>query len=146
VKPRTRILALDFGRARLGLAISDADRRIASPLANYTRQDKAADLAYLKRRIEEEEIGALLLGLPLHTDGRESDSSRATRVFGDELKRETGLPVFYWDERYSSNFAEKELWSAGLTHRRRKERRDMVAAQLVLQAWLEAGCPEQREE
>lgn len=139
---RTRILAIDHGNARLGFAISDADRRIASPLSNYTRRSRAEDLAYLKKLAEEQEAGVLLVGLPLHNDGRESDQSSAARTFGAWLETETGLPCRYWDERYTSLFAERELWGAGLSHRKRKERRDKVAAQFFLQAYLEAGCPE----
>ncbi|MFO0970339.1 MAG: Holliday junction resolvase RuvX [Gemmataceae bacterium] len=142
----TRVLAIDFGRKRLGLAISDPERKIASPLANYTRTSRGADLAYLKKVIAAEEPGTLLIGLALHNSGAESELSKAARAFGKWLGEETELPVCFWDERYSSVMAEKELWQAGLTHRRRKERRDMVAAQMVLEAWLEAGCPAGREE
>lgn len=139
---RTRLLAIDHGQVRLGLAVSDAERRIASPLDTCTRRDKAQDLAYLKKVIDEEEIGAIVVGLPLHTDGQESKQSAAARAFGAWLQAETGVPVRYYDERFSTIFAERELWDAGLTHRRRKERRDRVAAQMILQAYLEAGCPE----
>lgn len=134
---RPRVLAIDHGKVRLGLAVSDADRKIASPLANYTRKTRAVDLAYLKKLIEEEQIGALVIGLPLHNDGSESESSQAARKFGAWLEKETGLPCVYVDERFTSVMAEKELWQAGLTHRRRKARRDMVAAQMILQAYLE---------
>jgi putative Holliday junction resolvase len=146
VKGRTRILAIDHGQVRIGLAVSDPERRIASPLATYTHKSQTADLAHFKKLIEDEEIGALVVGLPLHNDGRESDSSRRARAFGTWLSRETGLPCHFWDERFSSVLAEKELWQAGLSHRRRKERRDKVAAQLILQAYLEAGCPQTTED
>jgi putative Holliday junction resolvase len=136
-----RLLAIDHGAARLGLAISDPDRKIASPLATYTRRDQAKDLAHLRRVIEEEEVGGVVVGLPLHTDGRESQQSAAARAFGAWLGKETNLPVVFYDERFSTLFAERELWDAGLTHRRRKERRDRVAAQMILQAYIEAGCP-----
>lgn len=138
---RTRLLAIDHGKVRLGLAISDPERRIASPLTIHARRGKSEDLAFLKRIIEEQEAGAIVIGLPLHTDGRESEQSRAARTFGAWLQKETSLPCFFYDERFSTVFAEQELWGAGLTHRRRKERRDKVAAQMFLQAYLEAGCP-----
>ena len=63
------------------------------------------------------------------------------RALGTKLITWTGLPLVFWDERFTTRFAESELWNAGLTHQRRKERRDKVAAQMLLQSYLEAGCP-----
>lgn len=143
---RTRILAIDHGNVRLGFAISDPERRIASPLTNYTRKTRALDLVYLKRLIEEQEAGLILIGLPLHNDGRESDQSQAARKFGAWLEKETTLPCRYYDERFTSLFAEQQLWNAGLTRKKRKDRRDKVAAQSFLQAYLDAGCPDNKEE
>ena len=141
MRPRTRLLAVDPGTVRLGLAVSDADRRIASPLATYTRRDPAQDGRYLKRLAEEEEAGGLVIGLPVHMSGQEGEQAKRARAFGDWLASLTGLPVMYVDERYSSREAESHLWGAGLTHKQRKARRDQVAATLFLQAYLDAGCP-----
>lgn len=139
---RQRILAIDHGTKRLGLAVSDPDRKIASPLANYTRRDAAQDARYLDKVIAEEEVGLLVVGLPVHMSGDEGVQARAARKFGDWLSQRSGLPVVYWDERFTSVDAESALWQAGLTHKQRKARRDQVAAQILLQAYLEAGCPE----
>jgi putative Holliday junction resolvase len=141
VKPRTRILAIDPGKVRLGLAVSDPDRRIASPLATYTRKDAARDHAFFKQLAEEEAIGHILLGLPIHLSGREGEQAKLARVFGKHVESWTGLPVQFWDERFTTLHAETALWDAGLTHKRRKERRDRVAAQMLLQSFLDAGCP-----
>ena len=141
MKPRTRILGIDPGKVRIGLAISDAERRLASPLTVYTRKDDEQDAKYFRHVVEQEEAGILLVGLPMHTTGREGVQAVAAREFGAKLQAWTGLPVQFWDERFTTRFAESELWTAGLTHKRRKERRDKVAAQMLLQSYLEAGCP-----
>ena len=138
---RRRILGIDPGKARLGLAVTDPERRIASPLANYTRRSLEQDDVYLKKVIEAEEIGQIVIGLPVHLDGREGEQAQAARAFGQWLAQTTGLPCIFWDERFSTHSAEAALWAAGLTHKKRKARRDQVAAQVMLQAYLDAGCP-----
>lgn len=77
----------------------------------------------------------------MHTTGREGIKATEARAFGEWLQRVTGLPVVFADERFSTAFAESALWQAGLTHKKRKARRDAVAAQMILQAFIEAGCP-----
>lgn len=138
---RTRILGIDPGKVRVGLAISDAERRLASPLAIFTRKDDEQDAKFFRQIVEQEEAGLLVIGLPMHTTGREGVQAEAARAFGARLQVWTDVPVVFWDERFTTRFAESELWSAGLTHKQRKERRDKVAAQMMLQSYLEAGCP-----
>lgn len=138
---RTRLLGVDPGTVRIGLAISDAERRIASPLTTYTRRDRVQDAAYFHRLMEIEEVGGLVIGLPVHLDGREGVKAVEARTFGAWLAEVTGLSVVFWDERFTTREAENYLWAAGLTHQQRKERRDRVAAQLLLQSYLDAGCP-----
>ena len=141
MKPCTRLLAIDPGKVRLGLAISDAERRIASPLTTYTRRDPKQDSLFFKKIIEEEEVGQIVIGLPVHLNGSEGEQAKAARKFGVWLQATTGLPCAFYDERYTTSDAESALWDAGLTHKKRKERRDRVAAQILLQAYLDAGCP-----
>ncbi len=141
MKPRTRLLAIDPGKVRLGLAISDAGRTLASPLTTYTRRNPEQDAHFLKKIIEDEEIAQIVIGLPVHLDGKEGEQAKAARVLGAWLQEATGLPCVYFDERFTTFEAESSLWNAGLTHKKRKERRDRVAAQILLQAYLEAGCP-----
>jgi putative Holliday junction resolvase len=141
VSAGTRLLGIDHGKARLGLAISDSERRIASPLVNYTRRGLEQDGRYLKKVIEEHDVGELVVGLPVHLSGREGVEAQAAREFGRWVMKRTGIPCVFWDERFSTWEAESSLWEAGLTHKKRKARRDQVAAQVFLQAYIDAGCP-----
>jgi putative Holliday junction resolvase len=141
VSTPTRLLGVDFGTVRIGLAISDPERRIASPLAVYQRQDRAREAEYFRALAAAEGIGAWVVGLPVHLAGHESQKSTEARAFGKWLAETAGLPVVFWDERFSTVEAESALWLAGLTHKKRKARRDRVAAQIMLQAYLDAGCP-----
>jgi putative Holliday junction resolvase len=136
-----RLLGVDHGRARVGLAISDPDRKIAFPLATHERRGTEKDAEYFRALVVEEGVVGLVVGLPVHLDGREGTAAAEARSFGTWLANLTGLPVVWWDERFSTAEAESALWSAGLTHRQRKARRDRVAAQVFLQAYLDAGCP-----
>ncbi|MCC6418085.1 MAG: Holliday junction resolvase RuvX [Gemmataceae bacterium] len=138
---RTRLLGVDYGTVRVGLAVSDPERRIASPLTTYTRRGRAADALYFRALAEEEEAAGLLVGLPVHADGSEGKKAIEARQFGKWLGEVTGLPVAFYDERFTTVEAEAFLWGAGLTHKQRKERRDRVAAQILLQSYLDAGCP-----
>jgi putative Holliday junction resolvase len=136
-----RLLGVDYGQVRIGLAVCDPDRKIAFPLTTRERQGAERDAAYFQALVKEEAIAGLVVGLPLHTDGREGAKAVEARAFGAWLAEATGLPVVYWDERFTTVEAEAALWAAGLTHRRRKDRRDRVAAQILLQTYLDAGCP-----
>jgi putative Holliday junction resolvase len=136
-----RILGVDFGSVRIGLAVSDPDRRIASPLATYQRKSEEQDVAYFKELIEDEQIVLIVIGLPLHLSGQEGEKVKEVRQFGLWLGKATKLQIVYWDERFTTVEAEGHLLNAGLTRKRRRERRDRVAAQILLQTYLDAGCP-----
>jgi putative Holliday junction resolvase len=138
---RTRLLAIDPGKVRLGFAVSDAERRLASPLTTYTRRDLEQDLRFLTQLIDEHDIGQIVIGLPAHLSGREGAEAQAARAFGAHVARRTALPCIFWDERFTTRQAESALWDAGLSHKRRKARRDRVAAQMLLQDYIDAGCP-----
>lgn len=137
-----RLLGVDFGQVRVGLAVSDSDRKIAFPLTTYYRNSTGRDAEYYRHLIEEEEIEACVVGLPVHLDGREGQKAAEARAYGRWLGDVTQLPVAYWDERFTTVEAESVLWEAGLSHDKRKSRRDRVAAQIMLQSYLDAGCPE----
>ncbi len=139
MKPHTRILAIDPGRVRLGLAISDTERRLASPFTTYTRRSPVQDALYFQRVVEEEEIGAIVVGLPIHEDGSEGVQAKLARVFGAWLQEATGLVVTFYDERFTSFEADAALTDIGLTKKKRIARRDRVAAQILLQTYLDAA-------
>ena len=136
-----RLLGVDFGTKRVGLAICDPDRIIASPLATYERRDEPADAAFFRQLFQIEKVVGLVVGLPVHMSGQEGTKAAEARAFGTWLTSLTGLPVAYFDERYTTSAAEGHLRSAGLTRKQRAGRIDRVAAQLILQAYIEAGCP-----
>jgi putative holliday junction resolvase len=137
--PRTgRLAGIDYGTVRIGVAITDPDQRLASPLENYTRRGPAADAAWIKRLATLERIAGFIVGLPVFGSGDESPKSREARQFADWLRKETGVPVRLFDERYTSAHAEAALLEAGLTKKRRKQRLDKLAAQILLAAYLES--------
>ena len=140
-----RLLGVDYGSKRIGLSVSDPDRKFAFPLATYERRSTEQDATYFRDLVAEEAIGRIILGLPVHLDGREGQKAAEVRVFGTWLAETTGLPVVYFDERFTTVEAESALWEAGLSHRKRKDRRDRVAAQILLQTYLDARCPDNPE-
>jgi putative Holliday junction resolvase len=137
----TKLLGVDYGTVRVGLAVSDPDRKFSFPLTTYHRRDRDADAVFFREVVHDEGIAQILVGLPIHTDGREGQKAAEARAFGKWLAEVSGLPVVFFDERFTTAQAESALWEAGLTHKKRKQRRDRVAAQILLQAFLDAGCP-----
>jgi putative Holliday junction resolvase len=135
------LLGIDYGHVRIGLAVSDPDRKIAFPLATYTRRNQTEDGRYFKELIVQQAIDQIVLGLPIHLSGQEGQKANEVRRFGQWLGEVAKLPVIFWDERFTTVEAENFLLEAGLTSKRRKARRDKVAAQILLQSYLDAGCP-----
>ena len=140
--PVTRVLGLDFGTRRVGAAVSDPRRVIATPLEVYERRDPARDSSHYQAIAREHDVDRIVIGLPLHTGGGESESSTLARRWGAWLAAETGLPVLFFDERYTTVDADDVLRSAGIKLKDRKAKRDMLAARILLQNYLDAGCPE----
>jgi len=139
--PPGRIAGVDFGTVRIGIAISDPGRIIASPYENYDRQSADLDAERFQRLVLDESIVLFVVGLPIHLDGRESQKSREARVFAQGLREQTGLPVELFDERFTTAHATQLLRDAKTTRKKQKKRLDMVAAQILLSAYLDAGCP-----
>lgn len=139
--PPGKVLAVDPGERRIGFAISDPERKFAFPLTQLERSTPERDALKVRELVREERVVLLVVGLPLRGQGEEGASADRARALGTWLAGITGLPVIYSDESYSTRMAEKKLWGAGLTHAQRKARRDAVAAQGILETWLEAGCP-----
>src|SRR4051794_1896398 len=138
--PRSgRLAAIDYGTVRLGVAITDPDQRLANPLENYTRRGKEADAQWLAQLAKHERIAGFIVGLPVHISGDESQKSQEARQFAQWVREVTGLPVALFDERYTSAHAEALLLEAELTKKRRKQRLDKLAAQILLAAYLESS-------
>jgi putative Holliday junction resolvase len=133
-----RIAGIDYGTVRIGIALADRETRIATPYENYQRSTLERDASYFKKFAAEEKISLLVVGLPVHMSGAESQKSKEARQFGEWLQTASGVPVAYFDERYTSSQADELLDAAGLTGKQRKARRDMLAAQILLTAYLEA--------
>lgn len=134
-----RVAALDYGERRIGLALSDPTRTIAYPLTTLTRRaGKRPPWPELTRLLAENEVGAVVVGLPLDLKGEEGEWAREVRDFGAQLERRTGLPVHWIDERMSSVLAERTVRGLGLkkADREEKARIDAAAAALILEAYL----------
>lgn len=134
-----RLAGIDFGTVRIGVAISDPGRTIASPYENYTRRSEKLDAAFFRQLVEEEGIVGFVVGLPVHTSGDESQKSAEAREFASWLTEVTGRPIQFQDERYTTREATYLLSEAQLTKKKRKQRLDKLAAQLLLTAYLESG-------
>ena len=136
-----RIAGIDYGTVRVGIAITDAARTLASPLEQYQRGDEAADAKFFGELVQQESIQHFVVGLPVHLSGLESQKSIEARQFGAWLEKHTGIPVVFYDERFTSKEADELLADSGLTKDQRKSRRDMLAAQILLRDYLAAGQP-----
>jgi putative Holliday junction resolvase len=134
-----RIAGIDYGHVRIGIAVSDPGRVIASPLETYVRRGETLDAERFRSLVAEEQIVGFVVGLPVHGSGEESAKSQEARRFGRWLSETTSLPVCYFDERFTSVFADRLLWDSKLTAKKRKQRRDALAAQILLGAFLESS-------
>lgn len=140
-----KLLGIDYGTVRVGLAVSTPDQKIASPLEILTRRNEQLDAKYYRELMTEYRISGLVIGLPIHVNGTEGQKAREAREYGSWLQQLTGLPVMFWDERYTSVAAEDHLIGVDLTRKQRKKRLDMVAAQILLQAYLDFREAERRD-
>jgi putative Holliday junction resolvase len=137
-----RFLGIDYGTKRIGLAISDADATIASPLAVIVRQGGLDEqVRDVLRAADEYGFEAAVLGLPLNMDGTVGPQAELTRKFGAAFARISGKPVHEWDERLSSRGAEELFAGRQLSRGQKKLRRDALAALIILQGYLDAHRP-----
>jgi putative Holliday junction resolvase len=135
----SRTIALDYGERRIGVAVSDPTRTIASPLTTLQRRaGKRPPWPEIAKIVQEQEVDEAVVGLPLDLAGDESEWTAEVRAFGAELARRTGLPVHWVDERMTSVRAEAAVRGMGLKRsaREQKERVDAAAAALILDAFL----------
>ncbi len=142
-----RVLGIDHGERRVGLALSDEDGSIAHPHATLPRRDPKALIAEIAELVREREVGLIVVGLPLSLDGREGTSARRARRFGELLAEAASVPVEMWDERLTTVAAQRALGDAGVKSAAQREMVDRVAAALLLQSYLDArrGSSDTRE-
>ncbi len=133
-----RVLALDVGSRRIGVAVSDPLGITAQGLETIQRQNKRKDWEALGAVLKKYEVSEIVVGLPLRLSGAEGTQSEKMRIFAGELHAQFGLPVHLWDERWTSTEANRLLRETNLSIEKRGKAVDRMAAILILQAWLEA--------
>jgi putative Holliday junction resolvase len=138
-----RILGIDYGRVRLGLALSDPDGVLASPLPTLSRSRRTrGDFHHIARLAREHGVARIVVGLPLLMDGTNGTMANEATAFADQVADHTRLPVDLFDERLTSSEAERAMLEGNLSRERRKRLRDGLAAVLILQAYLDAHLQE----
>jgi len=133
-----RILALDVGSRRIGVAVSDPLGITAQGLDTIQRQNKRRDWEALGAVLAKYDVGEIVVGLPLRLSGAEGTQSEKMRQFAEDLKAHFGRPVHLWDERWTSTEANRLLRETNLSIEKRGKAVDRMAAILILQSWLEA--------
>ena len=132
-----RVLGLDVGSRRIGMAVSDPLGITAQGLETLQRQNKRQDLAALERVIREYAVREIVVGLPLRMSGADGTQSDKMQVFAEDLRKRFRLPVHLWDERLTSAEANRVLRDSEMSIQRRGEVVDRLAAVLILQSWLD---------
>lgn len=133
-----RLAAVDYGTVRIGIAVCDPDRILASPVEVYQVRDAVRDAHYFRELAKQERLAGFVVGLPIHCDGGESQKSKESREFARWLRDQTNLPVRLFDERFSTAAAKERLSGGRLSRAKKKKQLDAVAALVLLEAFLEA--------
>jgi putative holliday junction resolvase len=137
LSPRARLMGVDLGTKTIGLALSDVEKRIATPLETIKRVKFTPDVQQIKELVGRYEVGGLVFGLPLNMDGTEGPRSQATRAFVRNLKPLLPLPVLFWDERMSTMVVTRTLLDADASRAKRADAVDKMAAAYILQGALD---------
>lgn len=133
-----RILGIDYGDARIGLALSDETETLASPIGTYLSQSMRKDIDYIAAVAKEYGAERIVLGLPINMDGSFGPRAEKTKSFGTVLERVGGVKVVYKDERLTTVSAEKTLIACNMRREKRKQVIDTLSAQIILQSYLDA--------
>ncbi|HEY2382091.1 MAG TPA: Holliday junction resolvase RuvX [Terriglobia bacterium] len=138
-----RVMALDVGDKTIGVAISDALLLTAQPRPTLRRKNLKSDLETLRSLAAENEVHEIVVGQPLHMDGKPSAQSDKVARFSEQLRKVVDLPIVFWDERLTSFEAEQHLEQMGMNWRKRRDHVDKIAAMIILQNYLDsrAGHP-----
>ncbi len=143
-----RIMGLDFGSKTVGVAVSDPLFLTAQGVEIIRREKEnqlRKTLARIEELIGEYEVGEIVLGLPMNMNGTEGVRVELTREFQEKLERRTGLPVHLYDERLTTVMADNAMMEAGIRRENRKEYVDRIAAQLILQGYLDRRAAESKQ-
>ena len=133
VEPATALVGIDYGQKRIGVAVSDLGRVIATPLSIVSSLDE------LSRILGDRKIGGFVVGLPVQMNGQEGSQAQLTRAWAKKLEKKYQLPIFFWDERLTSAAADRFLIGQMDASRNKQKRlRDQIAASLILQSFLDA--------
>jgi putative Holliday junction resolvase len=138
VLPAGRVLALDLGKRRIGLAVSDPLGVTAQGLPTLQRTRIRDDLDALAETIARYEVRLALMGNPIHMSGDESRQSAYTREFAERLSKRTGVPIEFWDERWTSVQAERVLKESGISIEKRARAVDRMSAVILLESYLDS--------
>jgi putative holliday junction resolvase len=134
----TRILALDYGTKRIGVALSDELGWTAQPLETFERRTLDRDLAHIQQLVNAHDVREVVIGLPLRLNGEEGPAVQAVHLFVDQLGEVLSVPIVLWDERMTTRSAEELLIAADVSRKKRKGVVDRIAAAILLQGYLEA--------
>lgn len=134
-----RVMALDYGEVRIGIAVSDVTRFLASGLENYTRVNLEKDCSHIAELVKDNNVKTIVIGLPLNMDGTAGVRVEKTKEFAEELSRYTDVKIDFLDERLTSVSAEKILISADVSRKKRKQVLDKLSATIILQDYLDSN-------
>lgn len=134
-----RVLAIDYGAKRMGLAISDREGRFVFSAGALERRGAAQDVASLMQRIGDEKIERIVFGLPLRMSGKEGPEAAAVRSFAEKLRAACALPIDFFDERMTTLEAKRALHEAGVPSKKQKAHIDETAAAILLRAYLDTA-------
>ena len=143
-----RVLGIDYGERRIGLALSDPTGTVATPLRVIQVQNPGGVVRDILACVQEYKVDRLVVGLPLRMDGSRGPAAEKAQAFADRLQETSPVPVVFWDERFSTVTAQQALIEGGTRRNKRKEVVDKLAAQILLQHYLDAqaGLPPLAEE
>lgn len=134
-----RILAVDHGEKRIGLALSDPTRTIASPLKVVEHVSRMIDAAQVAELAGQHEVGLIVIGQSYDEEGKPNPAGRRAGRFADELKNQTDIPIEMWDESFSTQIARAARIELGVSRKKRSGHQDEFAAVVILQSYLEAN-------
>ena len=132
-----RLLGLDVGTKTIGMSLSDVTRSVATPYHTVRRTKFTEDAKAIEAAIEEHDVGAVVIGLPLNLDGSEGPRAQSTKAFARNLAARIAVPILFWDERLSTAAVERHLIEADASRKRRAEVIDRMAAAYILQGALD---------